>query len=518
MADRGGNGTTGDGETAHPAATDMLADQAQASGAVAIGALGLQRHATAMALDQHNAAQVLGALGAGHTRDSHTRDDIDNGLARLKGIIKHVERKLRQLNGGAQLIGKGCNLGHLGCDLAHKGAVLRHQSTGGIYAMRSRSKRQVIEHQQVGTLARGNRTTQLVRVAAAVIQAKRLGRGEGRHRDSDHGVDTGLDGHAAGIVDHAGRKRIGRGAVVSRKAAAAGARGVLQQHRRQIGQVMAARALAQHHVHATRQFIERLLGNRRLVIGDNARRGIGIKVLAGNERCMAVDLLGRRLVGSIDASTGLGVGHKDTRQVHHLAQAINIARMLGKKRLHIGSRNNGTGLLVGQRGHARRHHVLDGDGRAAAILDHKAQAVETGNIGNLVAVGNGGGSTARRGHASILGGTDVRGLNMQMPVNKTGSEIATLAVDDLSCLVGASGIVATIVEHADDHTVLDGNATGRHTLAIHVDDLRIGKQRVDGHAPLGSIDHRPHDLNGHTYSFNRRKKLRSGQTFTAASQ
>ena len=133
-----------------------------------------------------------------------------------------------------------------------------------------------------------------------------------------------------------------------------------------------------------------------------------------------------------------------------------------------------------------------------------------------MAVGNGGGSTARRGHASILGGTDVRRLDMQMPVNKTGSEIATLAVDDLSCLVGASGIVATIVEHADDHTVLDGNATGRHTLAIHVDDLRIGKQRVDGHAPLGSIDHRPHDLNGHTYSFNRRKKLRSGQAFTAA--
>ena len=99
---------------------------------------------------------------------------------------------------------------------------------------------------------------------------------------------------------------------------------------------------------------------------------------------------------------------------------------------------------------------------------------------------------------------------MQMPVNKTGSEIATLAVDDLSCLVGASGIVATIVEHADDHTVLDGNATGR--------DLRIGKQRVDGHAALGGLDHRPHDLNGHTYSFNRRKKLRSGQAFTAASQ
>ena len=168
------------------------------------------------------------------------------------------------------------------------------------------------------------------------------------------------------------------------------------------------------------------------MVGDNARCGIGIEVLTGNERRVAVNLLGRRLAGSIDASTGLGVGHKDARQVHHFAQTKDIAWMLGKKRLHIGSRNNGTGLLVGQRGHARRHHVLDGDGRAATILDHKAQAVQTGNIGNLMAVGNGGGSTARRGHASILGGTDVRRLDMQMPVNKTGSEIAPLAVDDLS--------------------------------------------------------------------------------------
>ena len=384
--------------------------------------------------------------------------------------------------------------------------------------MRSRSKRQVIEHQQVGTLARGNRTTQLVRVAAAVIQAKRLGRGEGRHRDGDHRVDAGLDGHAAGIVDHAGRKSIGGSAVVGRKAAAAGAGRVLQQHRRQIGQVVAARTLTQHHIHAAGQLVERLLGNRRLVVGDNARCGIGVEVLTGNEWRVAVNLLGWRLVGSIDASTGLGVGHKDARQVHHFAQTKDVARMLGKKRLHVSGGNHSARLLVGQCGHARRHHVLDGDGRTTTILDHKAQAVETGNIGNLVAVGNGGGSTARRGHASILGGTDVRGLNVQMPVNKTGSEIATLTVDDLSCLVGASGIVATIVEHADDHTVLDGNATGRHALTVHVDNLRIGKQRVDGHAALGGLDHRPHDLNGHTFSFNRRKQLRSGQAFTAARQ
>ena len=107
---------------------------------------------------------------------------------------------------------------------------------------------------------------------------------------------------------------------------------------------------------------------------------------------------------------------------------------------------------------------------------------------------------------------------MQVSVNKTGCEIATLTVDNLSCLVRASSVISTIVENTDDHAVLDGDATGRHALTVHINDLCVGKQRVDGHAALGGIDHRPHDLNGHTYSFNRRKKLRSGQTFTAASQ
>ena len=111
------------------------------------------------------------------------------------------------------------------------------------------------------------------------------------------------------------------------------------------------------------------------MVGDNTRRGIGVEILAGNKRSMTVNLLGRRLVGSIDASAGLGVGHKDTRQVHHFAQTKDVARMLGKKRLHIGSGDDGTGLLVGQCGHARRHHVLDGDGRATTVLNHKAQAV-----------------------------------------------------------------------------------------------------------------------------------------------
>ena len=116
--------------------------------------------------------------------------------------------------------------------------------------MRSLGKRQVIEHQQVGTLARGDRTAKLVWVAATVVQAKRLGRGKGCHRDGDHRVNTGLDSHATGVVDHTGRKRVGGSTVVGRKAATAGTCGVFQQHRRQVSQVMAARTLAQHHIHA----------------------------------------------------------------------------------------------------------------------------------------------------------------------------------------------------------------------------------------------------------------------------
>ena len=192
--------------------------------------------------------------------------------------------------------------------------------------------------------------------------------------------------------------------------------------------------------------------------------------------------------------------------------------MLGKKRLHTGGGDDGAGLLVGQRGHTRGHHVLDGNRSATAVLDHKAQAVQARNVGDLVAVGNGSGGAARRRHARILGGTDVRGLNVQMSVNKTGGKIAALAIDDLGSLIRTGGIVATVVEHTDDHAILDGNATGRYALAVHIDDLCVGKQRVDGYTALGGGDHRPHDLNGHTYSFNCRKKLRSGRAFTAVSQ
>ena len=42
VADRGGNGATGDGKAAHPTTADMLANQAQARRTIAVGALGLQ--------------------------------------------------------------------------------------------------------------------------------------------------------------------------------------------------------------------------------------------------------------------------------------------------------------------------------------------------------------------------------------------------------------------------------------------------------------------------------------------
>ncbi len=92
MADRRGDGAARDGKTAHPAATDVLANKTQARRTITVGALGLQRHAAAVALNQHNAAQVLVVLGPSHTRDGLTRHHVDHGLARLKGIVEHVER------------------------------------------------------------------------------------------------------------------------------------------------------------------------------------------------------------------------------------------------------------------------------------------------------------------------------------------------------------------------------------------------------------------------------------------
>ena len=103
-----------------------------------------------------------------------------------------------------------------------------------------------------------------------------------------------------------------------------------------------------------------------IVVGDNTRCGIGAVV--GRNSGAWPSILQRRLVGRIDASTGLGVGH--ARQVHHLAQTEHRPDARQKTPAYRRAEITAPACSSGSAG-THEHHVLDGDGCAAAVLDRR---------------------------------------------------------------------------------------------------------------------------------------------------
>ncbi len=168
--------------------------------------------------------------------------------------------------------------------------------------------------------------------------------------------------------------------------------------------------------------------------------------------------------------------------------------MLGDEGAHVVGGNGCAGLLVGQRRHAGGHHELDVDGCAAAVLDHELKAVGTGNVADLVAVGDGGGGAAGGCHTCVLGRADVRRLDVQVPVDKAGSKVAPLAVDNLLGLVAAA---FALEEHAHDNAIAYGYFARYNAQAVYVDYLSVGEQEVDGLAACRRVHDLLQGFNGH---------------------
>ena len=450
-----------------------------------------------MPLDEHDAAKALGGLGARHAGDGVAGGHVDDRLAGAELVGKDIEVEFGQLNGAAQALLKVFEAGARGRrgDRPHKGAVLGDKLARAVHAVRSGSERQVVEQQDVGALARGDGAAALRRAQVAMVEAEDVRGGERGHGDGDHRVDAGLDRHAAGVVDHADVEGVRGGAIVRGKAAATRERGVPQDERGEGGQVMAAGALAQHHVHAAGDLVERLLDARVLMVSDDARGGIGVEVVAGRHGGVPVHLAGYGLRTDRDATAGLLVSAVDAGQVHHLAQAEDGAAVLVHEGLHIGGGDLGARLLVGQGRDAGGHHELDVERRALGVLDHEREAVETAHVGDLVAVGDGGGGAPGKRHAGVLGRADVGALDVQVAVDETGGEVTVAAINDALRLPSGNGCVlavAALEEHARDAAVLHRHLAAHHAQPIHVDDPRVREHHVRRNAPLRRVDESLH--------------------------
>ena len=260
---------------------------------------------------------------------------------------------------------------------------------------------------------------------------------------------------------------------------------------------MAAGTLAQHHVHAAGELVEGLLDTRVLVVGDDARGGIGVEIVAARHGRMTVNLTGNRLGAHRDAAAGLLVGPIDAGEVHHLAQAEDGPAIFVHERLHVRRSDHGARLLVGQGGDAGGHHELDVERGARGVLDHEREAVEAAHVGDLMAVGDGGGGAAGERHAGVLGRADIGALDMQMAVDETGGEVAALAIDDAPRLPGGNGCVlavAPLEQDAGDATACDRDLPARDAQAVHIDDPRVHEHEIGRHAPLRRIDQSLHEF------------------------
>mgnify|MGYP006934873940 CR=1 FL=1 len=135
--------------------------------------------------------------------------------------------------------------------------------------------------------------------------------------------------------------------------------------------------------------------------------------------------------------------------------------------------------------------------RARGVLNHEREAVEAAHVGDLVAVGDGGGGAAGEGHAGILSRADIRALDMQVAIDETRGEVTALAVDNaqrLPCGNGGVLAIATLEQHARDATKLHRNLSARHAQTIHIDDARIHEHEVCRRTALGHIDQSLHEF------------------------
>ena len=321
-----------------------------------------------------------------------------------------------------------------------------------------------------------------------MVEPEELRRRQRCHGDRRDRIDPRRDGAPEGVVDHALGKRVGRRPVVRRKAAAARPRGVFDHQRREHVEVVAARPLAEHEVHAAGELVERLDGIGALMVGDDARRRIGVEVCARHERRVPVYQAGDGVARRRDARERLPVCREDAGGVHHLAETEDLPGMRRHERAHVRRRDLGARLLVRQRRHAGGHHELDGERRAAGVLDHKREAARPRDVGDLMAVDDGARRAPRERHAGVLGGPNVGALDMEVPVDKARGEVAARAVDDLGGRGVGHGGVTVVKEHARDAPARNGHTAAHHAVAVHIDDARVGDEHVCRRAPLRHVD------------------------------
>ena len=295
--------------------------------------------------------------------------------------------------------------------------VARHHPPAGDHRAGAEAL-DVLEHRQVGAVARRDRAQVAQPVVAGGMQRRHeqrvLRRHPLRHRLTAHRVEVPLAHERVGLP------------VVRAERAVLGA--VAAHELQQRAEVARVGRLAEQDPQPAPALLQRLLPGGRLVVGADARRGVGVELPAGHPRRMAVDV---RVQGDLGQHGRVPGDHR--REVHHLRDAQRPAA--GEDARHLPCAERPLRRLQRAGRHAGGGHHVHAQRQVAGGVEHPVRAVRAEHVGHLVRVAHHRGRAARDDDARELGGQELGGLEVDVRVDHPRDDGAARRLDPLAALV-----------------------------------------------------------------------------------
>ena len=161
---------------------------------------------------------------------------------------------------------------------------------------------------------------------------------------------------------------------------------------------------------------------------------IGVELLALQARSMAVDLLVVCL-GGHDLGYGVAVTGDDAGEIHHLRQTLHPGMV--KKAVNVPVVQVGAAFVHRRSRHAGRQHKAHIHRKLLCGAEHIVDAVSAHYIGDLVGVGNYGGSAVGQHRPGKLRRGYQAAFQVDMGIDKAGANYMPGHIHFLSAFVAA---------------------------------------------------------------------------------
>ena len=214
------------------------------------------------------------------------------------------------------------------------------------------------------------------------------------------------------------------------------------------------------------------------VVVANTRGNVFVKVAAGEQGRMTVYDLALFVCGIYFRHNAL-VTENNAHIVHHFCKTENPGMTV--ERLNIRGGKLRAGFIKGGCRNAGGNHHINIEGQLFACLKHKFKALAAADVRNFVRVGNNGtGSVQHRGLGKLRG-KHHGAFNVNMPVNKAGTDVLARNV------MNAVRVRVGIITYADYFFILDKYVSLLEFVGEHIYNRSAFQQRFHNKFPLCSV-------------------------------